>query len=710
MTKKKPRFGALPTLNMPAKSHETTKPTPRPGRSVVKDCEQPSSRSVCYKTFNELCQRVKGLKSINDWNHKLFADRLVLRKHVERFLLPELEIIIDESLCFTVKVFGSFLVEDHDLYLRYRRTMHNVTVSVLVKELEAYKLCGGVNASEMTSKLYHHVIPLNQDLVVDEDSQQFPHEGYWRSKGCLLLCEQDSVCVTCTEYLVSARSSSNAKERRQLKPAHVKAPVSKTDPERIKLTLQGQRLQCAELERELNEMRAEIVKTNIEVDHELSNDFSKILNSADDAEVTPFMKLFWEQQKKLFSSSSTGVRYHPMIIRFCLSLAAKSPSCYEELRNSKVLVLPSQRRLKDYRNAVRPQRGFNKQIVDELRSLTESYFDVQRYVVLLFDEMKVQSNLVFDKVTGELIGFTDLGDLDLNCAVLDKPDDLATHALAFLVRGVCTELKFCLTHFSTNGVTAAQLMPIFWEAVCILESSCNLWVIATTSDGASPNRGFYRLHKPLDGDSGRDVCYRTINLFAPHRYIYFMSDAPHLIKTTRNCLYHSGSGTCTRYMWNNGQYILWQHIAQLFYQDIDNGLKLLPKLTYDHINLSSYSVMRVNLAAQVLSASVAAVLQSFGPQEAAATSKFCAMVDSFFDCLNVRSLREHERKRKPFLAPYRSTDDERYVNMLKLIQSLITFYEQKFLSEVSGGVCIGVGGGRVAGKHFLKSRFFVKNK
>lgn len=76
---------------------------------------------------------------------------------------------------------------------------------------------------------------------------------------------------------MSARSSSNAKERRQLKPAHVKAPVSKTDPERIKLTLQGQRLRCAELERELNEMRAEIVKTNIEVDHELSNDFSKIL-------------------------------------------------------------------------------------------------------------------------------------------------------------------------------------------------------------------------------------------------------------------------------------------------------------------------------------------------------------------------------------------------------------------------------------------------
>ena len=107
---------------------------------------------------------MKGLKTINDWSHKLFADRLVLRKHVERFLLPELELIIDESLCYTVKVIGSFLVEDHDLYLRHRRSIRDVTVSVLVKELEEYKLCGGVNACEMTSKLYHHVIPLNPDL------------------------------------------------------------------------------------------------------------------------------------------------------------------------------------------------------------------------------------------------------------------------------------------------------------------------------------------------------------------------------------------------------------------------------------------------------------------------------------------------------------------------------------------------------------------
>ena len=85
---------------------------------------------------------------------------------------------------------------------------------------------------------------------------------------------------------------------------------------------------------------------------------------------------------------------------------------------------------------------------------------------------------------------------------------------------------------------------------------------------------------------------------------------------------------------------------------MDNGLKLLPRLSYEHVNLTPYSVVRVNLAAQVLSTSVAAVLKTFGPPETAATAKLCEMVDGFFDCLNMRSTTEHQTKRKPFSAPY----------------------------------------------------------
>lgn len=65
----------------------------------------------------------------------------------------------------------------------------------------------------------------------------------------------------------------------------------------------------------------------------------------------------------------------------------------------------------------------------------------------------------------------------------------------------------------------------------------------------------------------------------------------------------------------------------MFFQDVDNRLKLLLRLTYDYINLNAYSVMRVNLAAQVLSASVASVLKTLGPPVAEGTARICEMVD-----------------------------------------------------------------------------------
>ena len=70
--------------------------------------------------------------------------------------------------------------------------------------------------------------------------------------------------------------------------------------------------------------------------------------------------------------------------------------------------------------------------------------------------MKIQSNLVFDKYSGDLIGFVDLGDLMTNFANLQEEDTLASHALAFLVRGMYTDLKHVIAYFFTGNVTSFQ--------------------------------------------------------------------------------------------------------------------------------------------------------------------------------------------------------------------------------------------------------------
>ena len=256
--------------------------------------------------------------------------------------------------------------------------------------------------------------------------------------------------------------------------------------------------------------------------------------------VSPFMKLFWKEQKKYLSISPKARKYLPMIVRFCLSLAAKSPSAYGELRNSNILILPSRGTLRDYKNAIRPHAGFNRSVIDELIKIASPLKGYQRCVVLSFDEIKIQENLVFDKYTGDLIGYVDLGDIELSYSTFQDVNDLATHALVYYVRGIASDLKFSLAYFATKGVTAYQIMPTFWEAVAILELTCKLQVIATVSDGALPNRKFYWMHEQMSNTDDSSVVYHTINLYLPGRYIWFFGDPSHLMKTTRNCIAHSG--------------------------------------------------------------------------------------------------------------------------------------------------------------------------
>ena len=50
--------------------------------------------------------------------------------------------------------------------------------------------------------------------------------------------------------------------------------------------------------------------------------------------------------------------------------------------------------------------------------------------------MKIQENLVWDKHSGELIGFVDLGDININYDTLQNVQKLGNHVLVFLVKSV----------------------------------------------------------------------------------------------------------------------------------------------------------------------------------------------------------------------------------------------------------------------------------
>ena len=108
--------------------------------------------------------------------------------------------------------------------------------------------------------------------------------------------------------------------------------------------------------------------------------------------------------------------------------------------------------------------------------------------------MKIQDDLVWDAYTGELIGFADLGDPDLNYATLKNTNELATHLLVFLIHSIVNLLAYSFATFATSRVTAFQLLSTFWKAVAVLEVTCNMKVIAAVADSTSPNRKFFRMN------------------------------------------------------------------------------------------------------------------------------------------------------------------------------------------------------------------------
>ena len=145
-------------------------------------------------------------------------------------------------------------------------------------------------------------------------------------------------------------------------------------------------------------------------------------------------------------------------------------------------------------------------------------------------------------VTGAIIGFCNLGDINSHLIALEKQynkelsesphNELATSMLVFLVRGLFTNLSFLYAQFPCTALSGEHMYNPVWEAVSCLEL-CGFKVLALTCDGLAANR---RLFCQLNPDPGADeVVHKVLNPYAEDGTdLYFIADPPHLIKTVRN--------------------------------------------------------------------------------------------------------------------------------------------------------------------------------
>ena len=182
---------------------------------------------------------------------------------------------------------------------------------------------------------------------------------------------------------------------------------------------------------------------------------------------------------------------------------------YEPIRHSGFLSLSLQTKLNKYTGFTAIGTRFNPDIIKRLNDDVsfEQLKACEKKLILLFDKMKTKSSLMYSKSSGKLVGFTEVGHINGKPNQFERtvsgemvPKILATHVLCIMARGLVKYISYPIGYFSSCRLDSYQLYQVLWQRIVVLEM-VGFKVNALVSDGASPNRRFYIIHKLADGSN-----------------------------------------------------------------------------------------------------------------------------------------------------------------------------------------------------------------
>jgi DNA transposase THAP9 len=316
--------------------------------------------------------------------------------------------------------------------------------------------------------------------------------------------------------------------------------------------------------------------------------------------------------------------------QFATTLHYYSPVAYSYVRK-RFKHMPHPRTIRRWLSVFNAEPGLTQQSFDTIKACVQgSNSNAYKLCTLHIDEMEIKRQIEFDRRSGKVYGFTDIG-----CGALsDDSQPQATKVLLVVAVGVTGYWKLPVAYYLTDGANAdlqtsiiKDVIEQLWECGCV--------AVSVTFDGLMANQ------KTLI-NLGGSLQPSSINSTFPHPCIPDVSvavvfDACHMIKLARTLL-------------NEYQIIVipgvgkvkWQYIEALHKLQTDEGLTLANKLTKHHIQYKTQK-MKVRLAVQVISASCATALRFLrtngytGFDDTAATELFLEKLDRLFDLLNVRT-------------------------------------------------------------------------
>ena len=194
------------------------------------------------------------------------------------------------------------------------------------------------------------------------------HSRTVRTNSCqIVVAVSDTRCSSCKSY----RNQLRATYSRWLK----KSPTLRNVQIISTLILHRRKSiqnRATNAENELKQLKARIAssaeKNGISVDSYLHADLKEIIaenqqSIYDQFPEGSFKRLFWDQQAQAASLADTRqMRWHPVMVRWCLNLKLISSGAYHALRSSGFIQLPTERTLNDYTHYIKSRPGFQKEV------------------------------------------------------------------------------------------------------------------------------------------------------------------------------------------------------------------------------------------------------------------------------------------------------------------------------------------------------------
>lgn len=272
--------------------------------------------------------------------------------------------------------------------------------------------------------------------------------------------------------------------------------------------------------------------------------------------------------------------------------------------------------------------GIYPAVISYLKKEGEKMSEKNKLCVAMFDEIALKKRLIYSASSDIVEGYVDFGMEE------GRTGEMADHALVFMLQGLHKKFKQPIAHYFVKGTISTQKLVV--KNVIKTVRDVGYTVVATVCDQGPTNVGALNLLKRFCGNPA-DSNYFIVN----KEKVFIIFDVPHLFKSIRNDFLNGG----TLVMANKKA--KWSHIIQL--EEKNRSTLHFTKITKLHVDPKFRARMKVKLAAQILSNTVAAILKLLSKisnsREMLQSAEIIEDLDRLFDCTNGPSSR-HDMKKK----------------------------------------------------------------